>query len=202
LAWFAGLPQKIIDAIISLNVLAISWAAKVFSGLVDALPGLAIGAIEWFAGLPGRIVGAIPDASKILFNVGEKIIQGLLDGIKSGLGAVKDFLGGVASDIVSWKGPPAYDKTILIGNGRLVMRGFQTGLESGMNDVHRQLSGFTAGLPHAARPSPVRAGGSAAVTINVSIVNPSGNGREIAKEVVGALRNGHSTYELKQVLGI
>lgn len=103
----------------------------------------------------------------MLHDVGKKIITGLLNGIKEGFNDVKDFLGGAAGKIVSWKGPPSYDKTILIGNGKLIMQGLITGMDSMMPTLKANLGGITANIPGMV-PSlpPQSAGGGVTIEMN------------------------------------
>ncbi len=58
-------------------------------------------------------------------------MDGLLSGLKSGFGAVKDFVGGIADWIKSHKGPIEYDRRLLIPNGMAIMASLADGLTSG-----------------------------------------------------------------------
>ena len=79
--------------------------------------------VSWFSGLPGRILSAIGNVGRLLWNAGSSIIEGFLDGLKSAWNNVTGFIGGIADWIAEHKGPAAYDKVLLVKNGRLIMQG-------------------------------------------------------------------------------
>ncbi|WP_240522209.1 phage tail protein, partial [Amycolatopsis vastitatis] len=124
------------------NILGGIWGA--IKGVVaDGIGGL----LSWFASLPGRILGALGDLGGLLLQAGKNLIRGLVDGISSGFGWVKDKLGQLTNWITSWKGPPARDKVLLSGNGRLIMNGLLAGLRDGEPQIRDYLTGLTASLP-------------------------------------------------------
>lgn len=124
------------------NILGGIWGA--IKGVVaDGIGGL----LSWFASLPGRILGALGNLGGLLVDAGKNIIRGLVDGISAGFGWVKDKLGQLTNWITSWKGPPARDKILLSGNGRLIMSGLLAGLRDGEPQIRDYLSGLTTSLP-------------------------------------------------------
>ena len=59
-----------------------------------------------------------------------------------------------------WKGPADLDKVILRDSGRLVIQGFQRGLEDQYQNVRQSLGGFTASLSASTALSPALSSGS------------------------------------------
>ena len=124
------------------NILGGIW--NIIKGVVaDGIGGL----LSWFASLPGRILGALGDLAGLLVNAGKNIIIGLVNGLTAGFGWVKDKLSELTNWITDWKGPPARDKVLLSGNGRLIMSGLLAGLQDGEPQIRDYLSGFTKALP-------------------------------------------------------
>jgi len=91
--------------------------------------------MQYFLKLPGVFLGLLSDAEHWLFDIGTKIIKGLLDGIKSAMGSVKDFVTSIPGKLISWKGPPAKDKILLVDNGSLIMQGLVTGFKKSLPAV-------------------------------------------------------------------
>ena len=87
--------------------------------------------IAFFTGLPGDILKTLGDLGTLLYNIGKSIITGLLNGLKSAYNDVKNFVGGIAHDIASLKGPISYDATLLTPHGNVIMQGLAAGLKSG-----------------------------------------------------------------------
>lgn len=105
------------------------------------------GVLDWFAGLPGRIVGFFEGAGSWLWNAGSAIIGGLWEGLKSSWAGVADWFSGLGGWIQQHKGPPSYDKVMLVENGKYIMQGFATGLQKGWDSrVMPTVKGFNTRL--------------------------------------------------------
>ena len=144
------------------------------------------GVVDWFKGLPGRITGAIGNVGNLLYNAGASIIDGFLRGLKSMWNSVTGWIGDIGNWIVEHKGPPSYDRVMLVNNGRLIMQGFARGLRSGFDtDVRRTISrinGSMGGLSMDATMNGV--GGAGATVVNVTFnapVDREGVAREIKR---------------------
>lgn len=99
------------------------------------------GVLGWFRNLPQSIVNIFSGAGSWLWNAGANIINGLWNGLKSAWSNVTGWFGGLGDWIAAHKGPPAYDKVLLVNNGKLIMQGFAKGLTQGFdNDVARAIS--------------------------------------------------------------
>lgn len=85
--------------------------------------------------IPGKIIGLFNGAGSWLIDAGKSILNGLLDGLKSAWHGVTDFVGGIGDWIKQHKGPPAYDKVLLVHNGELIMQGLNKGLVGGFETV-------------------------------------------------------------------
>lgn len=105
------------------------------------------GVLNWFRNLPQSIMNIFANAGQWLWNAGSNIINGLWDGLKSAWGNVTGWVGGLGDWIAAHKGPPAYDKTLLVTNGKLIMQGLARGLTKGFDsDVRAAVSKANASL--------------------------------------------------------
>ncbi|NUR65145.1 MAG: phage tail tape measure protein [Streptomyces sp.] len=66
----------------------------------------------------------------LLYNAGASVIHGLISGIKSSMGSLGSVLGDIGGFITAHKGPPSYDKVMLVPAGRMIMQGLVDGLNS------------------------------------------------------------------------
>lgn len=144
--------------------------------------------VSWFSGLPGRILSAIGNVGRLLWNAGSSIIEGFLDGLKSAWNNVTGFIGGIADWIAEHKGPAAYDKVLLVKNGRLIMQGLAKGLGLGFDtDVRRAIGNINGRLSNVVFNGGTTAGSQAASTATVfnvtfnAPVDREGVAREIRK---------------------
>nr|DAV56271.1 MAG TPA: Minor tail protein [Caudoviricetes sp.] len=103
--------------------------------------------------IPGKVTGFFSDAGSWLLDAGSNIIGGLIDGIKGAIDGIGDALGGISDYIVEHKGPPSYDKVMLVPAGRLIMgslvKGFGDGmpaLEKTLGGINGTISGFASDL--------------------------------------------------------
>jgi phage-related protein len=119
-------------------------AKNIWHGFTGAITDAISGVTGALKAVWGAVVGAFSDAGKWLWNAGASIINGLVGGIKSVIGDVKNTLGHLASDIVSWKGPPSKDAVLLWGNGQLLMQGLMGGIDSKTGELQRKLAGVSA----------------------------------------------------------
>lgn len=113
-----------------------------FSGWKDSVRGFLgdIGSIigdviDKFRDLPSDIISAIGNVSNLLWSIGRDILDGLIRGVDSMVDNVTDKFTNITNMIPDWKGPPAKDRTILVESGRMVMEGFEKGIEDKMRSV-------------------------------------------------------------------
>lgn len=132
---FTTLPGRILSALGDLTKTLFSHGVALLQGLWDGMISIFILIQQYVLQIPSLILGLLGDLGHLLWDVGKKLMQGLLDGIKSGLEGVKDFVTGIGSKLVSWKGPPAKDRVLLTENGSLIMEGLVKGLNTGLPAV-------------------------------------------------------------------
>ena len=96
--------------------------------------------------VPGAIKGYFARAT--LAGAGVSVMASFLSGARDVWNnQVAPWLAARAAQIKQLKGPPAKDRRLLIGAGRLVMAGFRDGLEREYGAVRASLEGFTRALP-------------------------------------------------------
>lgn len=163
------------------------WNAA-WNGLTEVVGSTIGNVIRYVTNLPGRILSAIGNVGSLLFNAGKSIIDGFLNGLKSAWDNVTGWIGGIGDWIKEHKGPPAYDAIMLVNNGRLVMRGFARGMQTGFDtDVRRTIGNINGRLSNVVFNGGVAAGRQAAgaeTVVNVTFnapVDREGVAREIRK---------------------
>ncbi|MDU2829538.1 MAG: phage tail protein [Anaerococcus sp.] len=98
--------------------------------------GVISGAVGKISGFINRITNIFNSLRNInLFSAGKAIIDGFLRGLKHAFGAVKNFVGGIASWIKSHKGPISYDRKLLIPAGNAIIGGLNTSMIQSFKDV-------------------------------------------------------------------
>jgi len=96
-----------------------------------------------------------------------------------------------------WKGPAEVDRKILEDSGRLVMSGFERGLESEFDSIRKRLAGLTSDLPGFTAPAgaTARRGGDGAsqsgatvlVTVEPGAIVIQGGGPEAGHQAAEAV---------------
>lgn len=157
-SWFTQLPGKLVGflatlpgLLLGLGTAALSIAGGLLGGLVSGVAAV----IQWFRDLPGKLIDALGDLGHILYDIGKDILGGLLDGMKAGWHAAAGWLGGLGEAIVNLKGPPAHDARLLIGNGKLIMQGLESGLLDGWRNVSASLKLVTGDIQAGLSPVPM-----------------------------------------------
>lgn len=141
LAWMAmGDAINVAKGIISSVINGIKSAFSSFSSLVSSV-GSAV----------NSVINSISSTIRGLANIdisgaGAAIMNGFLNGLKSAWGAVKSFVGGIASWIAEHKGPISYDRVLLKPAGKAIMGGFNTSLIDGFKEVKSNVSGMADDL--------------------------------------------------------
>ena len=118
-----------------------AWNA--ISGAVRAVISRVTGFVS---GMKSKIISLFSGAGSFLRNAGTRIISGLWDGLKAQWERVKAWFSSITNQIPKLKGPAAKDKKLLEGSGKLIIAGFQKGLEKQYPQVEKSLAGFTDGL--------------------------------------------------------
>lgn len=144
--WLVDRGPKSIDAVGSLLTTLMPKGKDLINGMYAGMISKWNEASSWLSGLPGRAINAVGSLGRVLYNAGASLIQGLIDGISSKIGALTSKLSEITGLIPDWKGPPERDAKLLYGNGLLIMQGLGRGLDSGWDDVARQLSGYTSAI--------------------------------------------------------
>ena len=168
---------------------ACSRIAGFFSGAGNSVKAAWNGVVNWFAGLPGRIMGIFAGAGSWLAGAGSAIMDGLLGGLKAAWGNVTSFIGGIGDWIKSHKGPSAYDRIMLVENGKLIMSGFAKGLTSGFDsDVRNAITSVNGRLktmPLNVTSAYERGAKDTAthITVNVEFNGVVGDPEDVARQI-------------------
>lgn len=129
---------------------ALSAIAKAWPVIVRGAIKLVIAAIK---GIGKLALAAVAGFGRLLWDAGKALIEGLINGITGKLGDLKDTLSGVASSIVSWKGPLDYDRVLLRPAGQAIIGGLMAGIDDQLGALYSQVSGIGPRLAIAATPS-------------------------------------------------
>lgn len=146
LSFFESLPGRMIAALGNMLTLLVGAGRNVISGLFSGVKAVWSAVATWYGGIDNAILGFFKGAGTWLYDIGKSILDGLISGAKSAIGDVESFFSGIGSDIVSWKGPPSYDKVMLTGNGQLIMKGLITGIDSQVDALESRMHQIGSGI--------------------------------------------------------
>lgn len=141
IAFVASIPQKVKDAL--WNAASVLWerGVQLISGLFNGIGAVVASTWQWmYDNVWTPITNFFSGAADWLYNAGKDILTGLWDGMKSVWEDVSDWTGGLGGRIIDLKGPPDYDKVMLVQNGELIMQGLQRGMMQGWEANERWLS--------------------------------------------------------------
>lgn len=120
-----------------------SGVSSAFTGIVSAVKSGVDNAVSAVKGIKDKIVGFFTGAGSWLSSAGKSIMDGLIGGISSGIDSLGSKLAGIGDFITSHKGPPSYDRVMLVPAGRLIMGGLVRGIGDGMPQLASMLSDVT-----------------------------------------------------------
>lgn len=179
ITWFQELPGKISEFLTQVINDLIEWvtgvaeqAAEAGSQFLQSIQDGFNSAVEWVSGIPQMILDALGNLGSLLWDAGSSIISGLWEGMQSAVGGLFDWVGGLAGQIASLKGPLPYDRKLLIPNGTAIMDSLYTGLQKGWPQVEALMKQMTSDIQN----YPLD------FTASVREVRGGGDGRAIVRE--------------------
>lgn len=148
--------------------------------------------VNYFENLPGRLIAALGDIDNMLVNVGERIIGGLIHGFENMFSSVKNTLGNLTHDLVSWKGPPEVDDVLLTDNGQRIIKGLVKGFDIEIPTVRSTLTGLTGEIASTVAPSTfARVGPAVPQPLTVPVET------DHSREVVNAIKSLEAAFNAK-----
>ncbi|MFJ5259085.1 hypothetical protein ACIQAC_01240 [Streptomyces sp. NPDC088387] len=185
--WLMGLDDRAFRALSGLAGSLKRRAVEAGVQLVSATRQKLSDAVNWVKGLPGRARSALGGLGSTLWNAGRNLISGFINGLLSKFGDVKTTLGNLTSSLTSWKGPEDVDKRILTPAGRMVLAGFQRGIDLQTPALRAQLQGLTGALPGMARGAAAgaAASGGGMAGLRIEIAGPE----EVTRLIRGIVAN-------------
>lgn len=141
--WASGLWNSVLGTISGVWSGIVSTVVSMANSAINVLKGAWNGITGWVSGLWNGVKSTIRSAMNFdLGAAGRAIMSSFLGGLQAAWGAVKSFVGGIASWIKEHKGPISYDKKLLIPAGKAIMTGFGNALEDHFSDVKTSVSSF------------------------------------------------------------
>ena len=141
--WASGLWNSVLGTISGVWNGIVSTVVSMANSAISGLKGAWNGIAGWVSSLWNGVKSTIRSAMNFdLGAAGRAIMSSFLGGLQAAWGAVKSFVGGIASWIKEHKGPISYDKKLLIPAGKAIMTGFGNALEDHFADVKTSVSSF------------------------------------------------------------
>lgn len=141
--WASGLWNSVKAMVASVWNGIVSTVVSMANSAINGLKGAWNGITGWVSGLWNGVESTIRSAMNFdLGAAGRAIMSSFLGGLQAAWGAVKSFVGGIASWIKEHKGPISYDKKLLIPAGKAIMTGFGNALNDHFADVKTSVSSF------------------------------------------------------------
>ena len=168
-----------------MTVAAIGVNNGMLAGFISSWPAIA----EWFGERPGLIQEPFDPANELLEPTGRGMMDGLLEGLKKAWVAVAEWVKKQVAWIINQFRTAMRMRSpsqVFFEFGENIMDGLRLGLESASPGVDAAMSNVV--------PMPVsggsvsRGGGGANIVINVNAGMGAGNGAEIGREIVAAIK--------------
>ena len=116
-----------------------TWFYNMWNGAVNTTRSAAASVVGFFRNIPNSIRSLFAGAGNLLISAGQSIISGLISGVQRSIGRLRSILGGITRMIPRWKGPAPVDRKLLKPTGRMIIRGFVSGIEQETPSVKRSL---------------------------------------------------------------
>jgi phage-related protein len=139
-AWFAGLPGKVLAFISQLVSSAIATVSGWAASMIAKFSEMVSKSVEWVAGLPAKIKSAMSGAATWLISAGTQTLSGMQNGMTTGWNTASGWLNGIGGRVTSAVGSLG---SVLRGAGEAALNGLKSGMQSVWDNA---VSGWLASL--------------------------------------------------------
>lgn len=190
-AWYVGLPGRIVRAVGSFGRLLISKGRDLVAGLSSGAVNRWNGLRSWLRGIGGRVIGAVGGLGRKLYSAGRDLLAGMIEGVKSMAGRlISSVTGPIGSAIGKAKSllGIASPSKVFREIGKFTMQGYADGVGRYARTARSAVeSALDPGALTLSAPGAGNGGGDIHIHVEAT---PGTDKVALAKEIASILRAG------------